>query len=134
MFPVIKLVSETLPERYNPSMFNYFYETFPQGVLVAEHYHKIAGFIVSVILNEDLAKILMIGVAPEHRRKKVATNLLTTLLDTLAHEDIKTVELEVRVDNQAAFAFYEKHGFTRQHRLKHFYQNREDAYSMRRSL
>lgn len=134
MFPVIKLVSETLPERYNPSIFNYFYETFPKGFLVAEHHHKIAGFIVSVKLHEEVAKILMIGIAPEHRRKKIATHLLTQLLERVSCENIRTVELEVRVDNQVAITFYEKHGFIKRHRLTQFYQNGEDAYSMRKSL
>jgi len=134
MFPVIKLVSETLPERYNPSIFNYFYETFPKGFLVAEQYHKIAGVLVSVMLNENIAKILMISVTPEHRRKKIATHLLTQLMKRLAQKNIKQVELEVRTDNQSAFNFYQKQGFTTLRRLEHFYQNGEDAYSMRKSL
>ena len=45
MFSVIKLASETLPERYNPSLFNYFYETFSHGFIIAERAHKIIGFI-----------------------------------------------------------------------------------------
>ena len=45
MFSVIKLASDTLPERYNPSLFTYFYETFPKGFLIAETGLKIIGFL-----------------------------------------------------------------------------------------
>jgi len=57
MFPVIKLASETLTENYNPSLFNYFYETFPEGFLVAEKFHKIVGFILGVIENINVSCI-----------------------------------------------------------------------------
>jgi len=83
MFPVIKLASETLPEQYNPSLFNYFYETFPQGFLVAEQFHKIVGFIVGVKTSTDIARILMLAVSEPQRRQGIGTLLLNQLLKEL---------------------------------------------------
>jgi ribosomal-protein-alanine N-acetyltransferase len=134
MFPVIKLVSETLPEQYNPSLFNYFYETFPQGLLVAERLHKIVGFIVGVKTSVEAVRILMLAVSEPQRRKGIGTLLLNQLLKELAIQNIKHVGLEVRTDNRPAISFYQKHGFEKREILSHFYQNGDDAYLMRRVI
>lgn len=132
MFSVIKLASESLPERYSPSLFNYFYETFPQGFLVAEKLHRIEGFIVGVKTTSDTARILMLAVAKQHRRSGVGKSLLTKFLKEAVLQNIKQIELEVRTDNKQAIAFYQKNGFDVIDVLTKFYQNGEDAYIMKR--
>ncbi len=134
MFPVIKLASETLPECYNPSLFNYFYETFPQGFLVNEKLHKIVGFIVGAKTTPDTARILMLAVAKQHRRYGVGKSLLNQFLKELTLQNIKHIELEVRIDNKQAIKFYQKHGFDITDVLTNFYQNGEDAYLMRLAI
>jgi len=134
MFSVIKLASETLPERYNPSLFNYFYETFPQGFLVTEKFHKIVGFIIGVKTNIDTTRILMLAVAKQHRRYGVGKSILTQFLKEVALQNIKQVELEVRIDNKQAISFYQKNGFNVIDALTKFYQNGEDAYLMKRAI
>ena len=59
MFSVINLSFKTLTERYNPSLFNFFYENFPEGFWVCEKNHKIVGFIVGVKTNSEIARILI---------------------------------------------------------------------------
>ena len=130
MFLIIKLVSETLPERYNPSLFNYFYETFQQGLIVAEKAHKIIGFIVGVKINPNTAKILMLTVSELHRNQNIGSALLNTFLKEIIKENVNLVELEVRIDNEKAIKFYQKHGFKIIGKIKGFYQNGEDAYTM----
>jgi len=134
MFSVIKLASDTLTERYNPSIFNYFYETYPQGFIIAEIAHKIVGFIVTVKTKPDTAKILMLAVSKQHRRKKIGTMLLNELYKKILEENITAIELEVRTDNTTAIKFYEKHGFKIKNKLLHFYQNGEPAYVMRKDI
>jgi len=134
MFSVIKLASDTLTERYNPSIFNYFYETYPQGFIVAEIAHKIVGFIVTVKTKPDTAKILMLAVSKQHRRKKIGTMLLNELYKKILEENITAIELEVRTDNTTAIKFYEKHGFKIKNKLPNFYQNGEPAYVMRKNI
>jgi len=41
------------------------------------------------------------------------------------------VELEVRTTNTVAIGFYKKHGFDVVDTLPNFYQNGEDAYTMK---
>ena len=134
MFPVIKLASEILTERYNPSLFNYFYETFPSGFWVAEKLHKIVGFIVGVKISSEAARILMLAVAEKQRRQGIGFALLNHFLKEIFTQNIKHVELEVRTSSNQAIKFYQKHGFDIIDTISKFYQNGEDAYIMRRVL
>ncbi len=130
MFSVIKLASETLTETYNPSLFNYFYETFPEGFIVAEKAHKIIGFLIGVKINPEYAKILMLAVSKFHRKQSIGSGLLNQFLEIIFIENIRKIELEVRKNNKTAIKFYQKHGFKIKEKKREFYQSREDAYTM----
>ena len=134
MFSVIKLASATLTEQYTPSLFNYFYETFPEGFIVADFGHKIIGFIVGVKINEILTKILMLSISEQYQNKKIGSDLLKYLLKKISEEGVRFVELEVRIDNDKAINFYKKHGFKIINEIKDFYQNNENAYTMKKEL
>ena len=134
MFSVIKLASLTLTERYNPSIFNYFYETFPKGFIVAEKDHKIVGFIVGVKINEDLAKILMLSVSEQYRKQKIGFSLLNRFLVEISKEYIKNIELEVRTDNRKAIRFYKNNEFNIKEKIPEFYQDGSNAYTMKKQL
>ena len=130
-FSVIKLASQTLTEKYSPSLFTYFYETFPKGFIVAESNHKIVGFLVGVILSDEFAKILMISVNPTFQRKEIGKNLLNQFIENIKKERINKIELEVRTRNKKAIDFYKKNGFKIVEKINEFYQNLENAYVMR---
>jgi len=130
MFSVVKLSSETLPENYNPSIFNYFYETFPDGLWVAERLNKIIGFIIGVKISGEKARILMLSVIEKQRRQNIGTTLLKNLLKEFAKHNVRHIELEVRTDNKKAIQFYQKQGFKIVDTIKNFYQNGENAYVM----
>jgi ribosomal-protein-alanine acetyltransferase len=130
MFSVIKLASETLTERYNPSLFNYFYETFPEGFIVAEKAHKIIGFLIGAKINPELAKILMLSISKFYRKQNIGTELLNQFFKEMYIENIKKIELEVRIKNKIAIKFYQKHGFKIKEKHRKFYQSGEDAYNM----
>jgi len=131
MFSVIKLSSETLSEHYNPNLFNYFYETFPNGFWVCEINHKIIGYIVGVKLNNEIAKILMISVSNLYQNRSIGSKLLTTFLGEIILHNIKKVELEVKKTNLKAINFYKRFGFEIIEIIKEFYENKDDALIMR---
>jgi len=134
LFSVIKIAHESLPERYNPTLFNNFYESFPQGFLIAEKNHKIIGFIIGIKIHTDAAKILMLSVNIKQRRQGVGSALVLQFLQEMLSQNIDIVDLEVRTNNAIAIAFYKKHGFDVQEKISEFYQNGEDAYNMRHML
>jgi ribosomal-protein-alanine N-acetyltransferase len=129
-FSVIKLASQTLTEKYSPSLFSYFYETNPDGFIVANLNHKIIGFLIGIKINDQKTKILMISVSPQHQKQKIGTKLLEEFIKRTQKEEINTIELEVRIDNHKAIQFYEKHGFRKIIKIKEFYQDNKDAYTM----
>jgi len=49
-------------------------------------------------------------------------------------QQVTRVELEVRTSNSVALQFYQKRGFLLNAILPGFYQNGENAYSMRKEL
>jgi ribosomal-protein-alanine acetyltransferase len=131
MFSVIKLSAESLTERYNPNLFNYFFETFPQGFFVCEIHHKIIGFIVGIKISDDFAKILMLSVSKKYQNFGIGSQLLINFLREMIHHNIKKVELEVNTKNHRAVKFYKKHGFEIVDMINMFYENEDDAFIMR---
>jgi [ribosomal protein S18]-alanine N-acetyltransferase len=133
-FSVIKLASQTLTERYSPNLFTYFYETNPEGFIVATLNHKIIGFLTGIKINNQKTKILMLSVSPTHQKQKIGTKILEEFIKRTQKENIDTIELEVRTDNKKAINFYEKHGFKKIIKIKEFYQDGKSAYTMQLNL
>jgi ribosomal-protein-alanine N-acetyltransferase len=70
----------------------------------------------------DEGYVQTIAVAPEHRRRGLGSLLLTALLDDAKRRGLPRVGLEVRVDNAAAIAMYERFGFKGIAVRKRYYQ------------
>ncbi len=79
----------------------------------------------------DAWHVMNIAVAPEHRRKGVATALLDRLIELTGGEGRRGYTLEVRVSNEGAIRLYEQMGFKgRGIRRGYYTDNREDALIM----
>lgn len=133
-FSVLKIAYETLPERYSPTLFNTFYESYPQGFLVADKNKKIIGFIIGVKTVDNIIRIPMLAVNENYRRSMIGSKLISKLLEIIYKENIAILELEVKTSNIAAINFYKRHGFKIVEKMEKFYQSGEDAYLMKRIL
>lgn len=91
----------------------------------------IVGFLLAFWEGEEV-HIHDLAVLPEHRRKGIASALLSRLLDET--KGAKRVRLEVRASNAAAQAFYKKHGFREAAFLPHYYEDGEDGILMIREV
>jgi len=79
----------------------------------------------------DAWHVMNLAVAPEHRRRRIATNLLERLFEATANEGRRGYTLEVRVSNDVAIRLYERAGFKpRGIRRGYYTDNREDALIM----
>ncbi len=88
-----------------------------------------------VLLVADSAEILTVGVIPAGRRRGIARQLLDGLLTEVRRRGAVEAFLEVRVDNEAAQALYEREGFLRVGLRPGYYDGgRVDAVVMRREL
>ena len=122
-------------ENYTKHTFNYLLgEPRNLSYRIVTSLGEMAGF-VFVLVNEDgSAHLTTIGVAPEHRRRRLASKLLTHIEGALRHRGVRTVVLEVRVSNTTAQCLYREAGYSVVQRLAGYYNNGEDCYLMLKSL
>lgn len=88
-----------------------------------------------VLLNPDgTGHLTTIGVAPEHRRRGLATRLLKHIEDVLRVKGVSTIVLELRVTNFAARKLYADAGYSLVNRITSYYSDGEDGFMMVKSL
>ena len=75
----------------------------------------------------DSADVLRIGVAPDCQRQGIAQRLLQAIIARLKRQAVERVLLEVREDNAAARALYDKLGFKQIHVRKNYYKNADGS-------
>ena len=118
---------------YSKTMLRYFLAQPAAECLVATDGGRIIGFLISEE-NPPLGHIITLDVAESHRRQGVGTLLLRESEEHLAFRGVRTVLLETATTNDAAIAFWERHGYRREAVLKNYYSGRIDAYEMRKRL
>lgn len=101
--------------------------------VVANDGKRIAGFILSEE-NPPLAHIITLDVARAYRRKGIGTLLLQKLESNLITRGVRSILLETAIKNEAAVAFWQRHGYRIEAVLKRYYLARLDAYEMRKIL
>ena len=78
----------------------------------SETIHKIFAGYVMAQLAADEAEILSIGVDPDWQRRGLGGRLVEGLIRAVKRAEAKRLFLEVAADNDAAFALYQRLGFT----------------------
>ena len=96
--------------------------------------HEIVGFAFVMVNENNAAHLTTIGVAPEHRQRRVAERLLEHVEQALRKREVGTIMLEVRVGNTAAQQLYQKSDYTIVQRIVKYYNNGEDCFLMMKSL
>ncbi|CAN5188601.1 ribosomal protein S18-alanine N-acetyltransferase [soil metagenome] len=92
------------------------------------------GFAFVMVKEKNAAHLTTIGVAPEHRRRRIAGSLLAHIERALLSREIGTIMLEVRVSNTAAHDLYRRWGYSVVQRIGKYYNNGEDCFLMMKSL
>jgi [ribosomal protein S18]-alanine N-acetyltransferase len=91
---------------------------------------QLVGYLV-ISRYVDAWHVMNVAVAPEHRRRGIATTLLERLFELTAGRGRRGYTLEVRVSNTDAIRLYEQLGFrSRGVRRGYYTDNREDALIM----
>jgi ribosomal-protein-alanine N-acetyltransferase len=118
-------------EAFTKQQIAYLLTDYNSISLVAKDNGKIIGFVIGVIYIEGknlIGHILTIDVSPSHRRKGIGIRLLQEIEKIFMEKDVKTCHLEVREDNVAALNLYQKLGYRKVGRLKHYYGNTHGIY------
>jgi len=118
---------------YSKTTLRYFLTLASADCVVAVEESHIVGFVLSEE-NPPLAHIITLDVAQKHRRQGAGTALLQQLEENLALRGVRSILLETATDNEAAVAFWKRHGYRIEATLKRYYLQRLDAYEMRKIL
>jgi len=84
--------------------------------------------------GDEVAHLNLLAVAPEHRRQGLARQLMDWLTATAIEAGVFRIDLELRLQNEQARAFYATLGFEAQGVVQGYYQGREAALRMSRRL
>lgn len=71
------------------------------------------------------AEILRIATCLDYQQQGIASQLLTDMMQICQATGVERMLLEVREDNYAAIAFYQKHGFEQIAVRKNYYDNHD---------
>ena len=98
----------------------------PAGLMV--------GFIVGLVEPDHTGHVTTLGVAPEHRRRRIAHRMLQKVEDGFRRRDVRIIRLEVRAVNTGAQQLYNNLGYTITQRLPRYYSNGGDGLLMIKSI
>jgi len=103
--------------------------------LVAKVNLEVTGFIIAQVEISEIeyGHIITLNVAPNYRRKKIASKLLDEVEVMLKQRGISECRLEVREDNNAAIKLYSKLGYRITDKLERYSGKKHGLY-LKKSL
>ena len=100
---------------------------------LAEEGGQVCGYCSLIVVCED-AEIGNIAVAPSHRGRGIAKLLMEKMHEVAREKGATECFLEVRVGNAPAIALYKKFGYAPYGIRANYYEDGEDALTMKRAL
>jgi ribosomal-protein-alanine acetyltransferase len=122
-------------EAYSRDTFEYLL-TAPESVSyrAVTQGGAMVGFIIGLVEPDHTGHVTTVGVAPEHRRRRIARRLMEKAEDGFRRRDVRIVRLEVRSINTGAQQLYQNLGYVVTQRLPRYYSNGGDGLLMIKSL
>ena len=127
------LVEQGLPWSWNARRVAMHVRGRESNVLAAWHQGRLIGFAVMQFYDER-AHLNLLAVDPRARRLGVGKRLVEWQEKVALTGGITVVNLEVRVNNAGAQAFYRQLGYRETKRLPGYYSGREAAIHMTHDL
>ncbi|NLD18927.1 MAG: ribosomal protein S18-alanine N-acetyltransferase [Clostridiales bacterium] len=129
--PIYEIERLCFPDPWSRDSLRYELEENPRAFYIAaEIDEKVVGY-AGLWWIEDEGHITNVAVRPGFRNRRIATGIISVLIEFTVSKGIKHHTLEVRSSNEAAIGLYEKHGFKVEGvRKKYYLNNGEDALIM----
>ena len=133
---VMGLAARVLPEAYPYDFYLKMAQTQGDYFRVArdEATGHVVGFIIATRSPGLEGNVLLIAVDPDRQGRGLGRALLHDVERMLMLDDVRTVRLEVRTDNELALAFYRREGFWVEGLEPRVYRDGGDAFAMRKPL
>lgn len=129
---IVELEKKLLGQTLGRSYLSHLAEIDMAGVFKYEEEKIIKGYI-SFTINGDYIEILNVLVDPNYQRKGIGTKLVEAVSDFMSQNKLKSIILEVNINNTNAQSLYLKNGFEKMLVRKNFYKTEtglEDAVVM----
>lgn len=122
-------------DRLSRRSFRHFLQHGKHCFLILEHEGVVIAYALALLhRGTQLARLYSIAVHPEYRGLKAAYRLLAACEKCCAERGRVAMRLEVRKDNAAAIALYEKTGYQRFGEYKDYYEDHSDALRLQKRI
>ena len=133
--PVYEIERKSFPYPFGEVLIGSLYFGAPELCYVLEKNGKMIGFLLGGYTpTPRQAHILSFAILESFRGEGLGKELLIHLLNQLENLEFDSVKLEVNVDNQRAIELYESLQFKIESRIRKYYQDNSDAFTMIRSV
>jgi ribosomal-protein-alanine N-acetyltransferase len=129
-----KLANSRLKEEYTIELIQHFFETQSGCFLTAKDDKNIVGFILGIPMDESSLRILMLVVERPKERSGIGTKLMSYAEAYASSRKMMSLVLEVGTENKAAIEFYNNLGFKITKMISEYYNDKSDAFVMRKFL
>ncbi len=105
--------------------------------LIAVRAGSICGYMVTCMRGQrasDAAEIVSVAVDPACRGRGAASSLMKSTLRRLRLRGVSRLSLMVKVNNETARRFYERHGFRKVRKVAGYYEDGADGVLMAKEL
>ena len=102
-------------------------------VLAARDHQQRVGFAV-MKFGDERAHLVLLAILPAYQRRGIARRTMAWLVESALTAGMMSIHVELRADNQPAYALYRAIGFAETLRIPGYYQSRETAVRMIRML
>ncbi|MCQ8893948.1 MAG: ribosomal protein S18-alanine N-acetyltransferase [Methanolinea sp.] len=130
---VARIEQESFPDPWSAAIFAETLPLYPETFFVATAGDRVVGFIVGGLEDtgeEVYGHICNLAVDPQVRKKGIGRRLVAREEQQFAVSLATGVQLEVRLSNKPAQAFYRRLGYRPVLRIAGYYANGEDAIVM----
>ncbi|MGC8609153.1 MAG: ribosomal protein S18-alanine N-acetyltransferase [Thermoplasmata archaeon] len=127
---VYKIAQTSLTEFYTQSLVLDLYKDWPESFMVYEYNGKVIGFVVGSKYSRSEARILLFAVDEKFRKMGVGSSMMDKFIELCRAQNLLSIRLEVRTDNEEAIRFYKRYGFIITSLLSNYYSDSSNAYTM----
>jgi ribosomal-protein-alanine N-acetyltransferase len=132
---VMRIEKASFPKYpYSIGVFTIILKHYPRYFLVAECEDRVSGYVCGRLSGKDLGEVVSIAVESGLRRRGISRMLMLGLESRFRADRVKTVRLEVGVENDAAIRLYESLGYEAVGLRRGYYPDGSDAWVMVKNL
>lgn len=127
---VVEIANRELTEYYTGNLILDLYQSWPDAFLVYIFGNQVVGFIIGSKFSNTEARILLLAVDRKFRHLGFGKALMDDFLKICVINNLMSMRLEVRTDNDEAIRFYKRYGFVITSTIRAYYSDSSNAYLM----